>query len=401
MGFVAGIEENGQQPTGRDNTKWQRAEQFLATVRDKQRHRDGGMRGGRWLSETELAPIQRAWEDTHTIHAAAAYLDDTGGVARQLFDYLGEMCRRNEVVVPSEISREVHFILAVELLANMEDLDAPPAKLIAATTQHGVLGLGKNPQFLEAFADRPSMFTKAAVGYSADPEGFLARVLAKIDELEQDDRFASLRDRPGIFTTAASSYTTDPEGYLSGVLAKIDELERDDRFASLRDRPGMFTKAASEYADPEGYLSGVIAKIAELERDDRFASLRDWPSVFKAAAAGYSDPEGFLSGVLAKIDELEQDDRFASLRDRPSIFTRAASGYADPEGYLSGVLAKIDELEQDDRFASLRDRPSIFTKAASGYADPEQFLFDVMEDQARKRITGRNGKAHAHDGPAR
>ena len=275
-------EDDGQRPIERDNTNWRRAADFIATARDKQRHRGKGMRGPQYLTDAERNPIQRALQDTHNVPAAAAYLDDTGAVARQLFDYLGEMCRRNQLVVPSGISREVHFILAVELLANMEDLDAPPGKLIGATVQNGVLGLHKNPELMNAFGDTPSIVRRAAVSYPSDPEGF---------------------------------------------------------------------------------LTGVIAKLGELERDDRFASLRDTPSVFKHAAVHYpTDPEGFLTGVIAKTGELERDDRFASLRDTPSVF----------------------------KWAAVRN-PS----------DPEGFLLDTMEEQARTRINGRNGKAHAHDGPAR
>jgi hypothetical protein len=355
---VAEPEHDNDQPPRRDNTKWRRAADVLAAVRDKQRHRGKGMSGRIRLSDGELVPIQLALQDTHNVQAAAKYLDDTGTMARQLFDYLGEMSRRNSVTIPKDIGKEVHFILAVELLANMEDLDVPPGELISVTVQNGVLGFNKKPALCDAFSDTPSVFKRAAVSYPSDPEGFLTGVIAKIGALEADDRFASLRDTPSVFKHAAVHHPSDPEGFLTGVIGKIGELAADDRFASLRDSPGVFKHAAvGNPSDPEAFLIGVVAKIGELAADKRFASLRDTPYVFKLAGVGYA---------------------------------------ADPEGFLTGVISKISELESDKRFASLRDSPHVFKEAAVHYpSDPERFLTEVMAEQARKRINGKKEGPHA------
>jgi hypothetical protein len=171
------------------------------------------------LSSAELAPLQHALQDEHNVHAAAKYLDDTGAVARQLFEYFGEMCRRNKSAIPHDLSKEIHFILAVELVANMEDLDVMPDKMIGATVQNGVLGFNTNPELSAAFADAPGIFKHAAVSYPSDPEAFLIGVIAKIGELECDERFVSLRDAPSIFKHAAVGYSSNPEGFLTRVMS--------------------------------------------------------------------------------------------------------------------------------------------------------------------------------------
>ena len=192
--------------------------------------------------EPELNAIQHAWNDQKIVQPAIGAIDGSSAIAQQLFEYLGEMARRNDVAIPLDISREIHAILAIELAANVEDLKARPDQLIAATVQQGVLELHKNQTLMNHFFDNPSIFKYAAATHK-DPAVFLAGVIDKAEELSKDQRFSSLLDTPGIFKFAAAEYK-DPVRFLASVIKKVEELSKDERFSSLLDSPSILKRAA-------------------------------------------------------------------------------------------------------------------------------------------------------------
>ncbi len=205
------------------------------------------VRRAQFDSGRSLAGPARMAPDQH--YAITAASDSSGLVAaakealqidppvNAMFERFEEMCRRRGVAIDPTLRPGVLKLLAAELWANAEGLEARPKDLIAVTVYHGNIAALITEEEFASLRDTPGVFTRAGIGYPSDPRGFLRKVPKDVAALATEEEFASLRDTPGVFKHAAVHNSSDPHAFLRKVQEDVTALATEEEFASLRDTP--------------------------------------------------------------------------------------------------------------------------------------------------------------------
>jgi hypothetical protein len=198
----------------RDANTPRRAVEFMSTVRQLQCASGRSPRGRLWLSAKTVAACARESRRRH--HNKLAPLACPPGLPpatlQRMYEAFEEMCRRQQITLPTELRSAVYRLLTAELALNSYFLQAAAAQLVGATVYSG--SLLHLPKAFTEFGHMPYVFRHAAIHRPMDPEGFLRQAQKAIARLKQDERFAALRHTPSIFAHAAVNNSKDPEKYL-------------------------------------------------------------------------------------------------------------------------------------------------------------------------------------------
>ncbi len=247
--------------------------EFTEFVRAKQFKRGKSLKGSPHLSDSQLVSINLTLEDM----SLAKQFNNTNDsrAIRRLLVRFEDMCRRNSETFPEQNRAKISAILVNELYANAKAFRTETSKskinnYISLTLTHGTsfCSVPKEKEF-SCLRDQEHVFNYAATRMPHDPRGFLRKLIATIEELQNDDKFHTLRytsclnkskfgnvyRRPLTlsypFFVAAFIHPGNPRRFLRDTIKKIEELKQDECYTPLLNNPHYFI-AATIYR-PNGY----------------------------------------------------------------------------------------------------------------------------------------------------